>query len=70
MSSQPLPLYREPGVHPFKFCSLVLKEDIVDMKSPVFALCIYLQLHYFDGYGRIDVSFCNYAPATCCNRVC
>ncbi|XP_050326345.1 uncharacterized protein LOC126756892 [Bactrocera neohumeralis] len=53
---EPLPLYREPGVEPYRFCSAVLKEDTVDMKSPVFALCIYSQLHYIDSYGRIDAS--------------
>ncbi|XP_069962109.1 uncharacterized protein [Bactrocera oleae] len=52
----PLPLYREPGVEPYQFCSVALKEDTVDMKSPVFTLCIYLQLHYIDSYGRIDSS--------------
>lgn len=57
MSLQPLPLYREPGVEPYQFCSVALKEDTVDMKSPVFTLCIYLQLHYIDSYGRIDVSY-------------
>uniref|UniRef100_A0A0K8W4W9 Odorant-binding protein n=1 Tax=Bactrocera latifrons TaxID=174628 RepID=A0A0K8W4W9_BACLA len=53
---EPLPLYREPGVEPYRFCSAVLKEDSVDMKSPQFSLCIYSQLHYIDSYGRIDAS--------------
>ncbi|XP_049303689.1 uncharacterized protein LOC105231044 [Bactrocera dorsalis] len=53
---KPLPLYREPGVEPYRFCSAVLQEDSADMKSPAFTLCIYLQLHYIDSYGRIDVS--------------
>uniref|UniRef100_A0A0A1XQI6 37 kDa salivary gland allergen Aed a 2 n=1 Tax=Zeugodacus cucurbitae TaxID=28588 RepID=A0A0A1XQI6_ZEUCU len=53
---KPLPLYREPGIEPFQFCSAVLRAETIDMESPDFAFCIYLQLHYFDSYGRIDTS--------------